>query len=330
MKWAGILYRFLILWILLGVVGMPSWAQPSERPEAWIIARQGPVFIKKQDSTTWHPYEALAALSVGDSVWTREGGTATLLYRKGEIIPLGEKERHGVEDARDTNAPPPVIETLDWAFDQPVPEDPGVERGDKEEPVLVFPKQGRVLCTTPPFGWIAGQPDGTAYRVRVVIDHSEIACRMIGDDLWEEEALTDTTFIYPHDAPPLDRGKRYWVDIGRANWHEFEDGGCFTVATNEEVEAFTSVWEDTWNYNKNNKANYPEVAFAEFATYLIKQGYYTDAFLYLRAAEEGQVDVQFTQWWRDVILEETGPTFLIQEALKFPARLDPSSPLCTR
>ena len=295
---------FLILWILL--LHAPSQAQQID---AWLIVHDGAVFTKKQNNTSWHPFETQISLSIGDSVRTGPSGRAILLYRKGELVTLGARESYGIVAAHDTAAPSVLVETLEWAFAREDPEELDMLRGTEEDPpVLLYPRKGYVLSQTPPFAWLPAIPRDASYSVRVVKDLSEIVCQMDGINLWEL-VIPDTTLQYPVDEAPLERGQRYWVEIEREEKEIFDDAGCFTVATEEEFERHNRALHDI----RSHYGDHPVETSVEysFALYLIRNDYFTDALLFLQVAETKQAGAPWIQRLRNWIYEEAGPPFLI-------------------
>ena len=308
MHWRCSPFCFLLPWILFAPLASPSRAQQTE---AWLIAHDGDVFIKKQGAP-WQPFAAQFDLNVGDSVRTGAESRATLLYRTGAFVTVTAHEDYGVVTARDIGAPPELVEALEWAFDRDDPETPDVLRGTIDEPpVLIYPRKGKVLLQRPPFLWMAAIPRDATYRVRVIKDLSTVLCQMDGADLWEVSATADTTLQYPANKPPLARDQRYWVEIERAHEDTFEDAGCFTVVSEETYEEH----DEGLRKCKDTPGNQFEGVLAEYicaASYLSTRSFFTDALLYLELAEDEQPGEPWIQWLRNWIYEEAGLSFLIK------------------
>jgi hypothetical protein len=293
-----------------------AWLAPcasqAQNPEAWVVQSEGNAYLKQAPNATWLRVSDMLEVVTGDSLRTDQGASVVLLYSNGQRVIIGPNRRYAVGVDAPYETPAWLAESIQHVFAQKPPEKPSTTRGTVDEPpVLLYPRAGKVLSTSPSLKWLSAVPDDAQYRVRLVHDTHPAACLLSGTDVWETVIRTDTSLLYPRNDS-LVRGERYWVELERTTKRSYEDYGCFVVGSEEERRDLAQKW-------KVLQRRYPAEDTADitaelaYAMQLIQQSYYADAFALLRRLSTKAPRSRAVQRLQNTVFKDAGPLVLISE-----------------
>lgn len=288
---------------------LPLQAQSAD---AWIIQSEGDGYFKQAPQAPWTPADGKLELRAGDSLRTLANASITLLYRDGQRVAIGPSTLYEVRENGLSDAPIWLAESIRWAFSQDPPARPGPNRSTPSEPpVLLYPRTGKVLSTTPPLKWLSAIPDRVQYRVRLVHDTHPAVCLLSGNDMWEATVREDTSLSYPQ-SDSLRRGERYWIELERSTKRSYEDYGCFKVASEGEYRDLTRKWQVLQKQYPSNHGSDVTAELA-YAMQLIQRAYFTDALILLRDLSSRASSHKAVQRLLNSIYQDAGPPALISK-----------------
>jgi hypothetical protein len=230
------LYRLAVLFIgtflLTGCAGTTVLSvstptpEPSPAPSSsdmglhFLVGSSGnePVQLKRlaQGWTDFHPAAWGTTVQRGDLIQPPPDGTSIILCADLSVHVISEE----------TGSPCQVSQPdLFWDGKHIViPMSPG-----QTIPFIVYPRSTRILEERPLLRW--RDSGATSYTVAIIAD---------GRAIWQETGVTGTELPYPDDAPPLEAGRRYLLEIkdensGLSSAQEPLRGLGFTLLSVEET-----------------------------------------------------------------------------------------------
>ncbi len=304
----GTMRPTLLIGLLLALSALPAVAQPSAR----ILDFEGDVQLKKHDSTAWRPindYDFI--LQAGDSLRTGAASRLTLLYNSGKTA---TRDAHTLYRIIDEAAHKPIIDRIAEAlyrlFHPYETARPGAPRGG-DKPVLIAPRYGKVLHPRPAISWIRALPDSIDYRYDVLVETASCDPNQHADSLvWKRTDVEGTHLAYPAEAPDLHDGQTYALRIGRAAQLQYEDFGCFTVATADERAA---AQEARNAIRAAYRSDGPDAPTADllYAAWLVEHDFCAEALALLEEAPLKRSRSPARVYLLTVIFNEAGPRLLV-------------------
>ncbi len=306
--------KHLLLSLSLALLPPPLHlrSQPTPPTQAWVVHFAGPVSIKKavpdgSEPERWVPLTTHYALARSDSIRTEGNATARLLYRDGSLVLLGPGSLVGVGDGPQSGAPLGIDSTLAWLFDRPPPQPTGLTRGADRPLRLYYPREGLVLTREPAFKWLRPWPGAPSYHLQLYVDYSPVTCQLDGALLAQVSTATDTALTFAQTrAATLTPGQRYWVQVRQDPDRSPADHSCFRVATDTEAEILRTL--------EHRLMDGPDHVLPrlQFAVFLARKHYYTDALLILEEVERRDPAYTSLPAWRNHILDLAGLSQLIR------------------
>jgi hypothetical protein len=206
------LSRLLLVLHALLALGAPAWAQPGET--AAVITEikpgRGRVEVKPAAGGDWRPARPLLALRAGDVVRATENASAVVLLSGGR----GTARVEGATGAltvpavagQGGKARALVEASLGYLAGTTRESSQAVlgTRSSARPPVILSPRNGRVLPETLVFEWLGSR--FTGYTVRLLGPGGPAVERQVAGARWE----------YPADAPALAPDVRYTLQVTAA------------------------------------------------------------------------------------------------------------------
>ena len=229
--------------LLLLLLAAPFATAPSARAQsaetAAVITElkpgRGRVEVRPTAGGDWKPARPLLALRVGDQVRTSDNASAVVLLSggRGTVRIEGASGAFTVPSAaaagQGQKARALVEASLGFLAGTTKESSQAVlaTRSAARPPVIVSPRNGRVLPEALAFEWLGSR--FSRYTVRVVGPAGPVV---------EKREVTGARWEYPADAPALSPGVRYTVQVTAAG-HPAQDA-WFEVADAERARAVTS------------------------------------------------------------------------------------------
>lgn len=243
---------------------------------------RGEVFVKSVTIKSWQKANTKILLYRGDSLKIKNNSHATILYKNGikkvlasnESIELQQYDRH-------QKAPSWLIPIWNDLISNKEDLTPiGASRG--EEAVLLYPRSGKLLSLRPSIAWTSVF-DHKTYRVRIFESES-------GKFIWESTSQ-DTIISYPENAPLLEDGRKYLIQLLEQGQYftKPENKGTFIIASKQERKSMKNLQARIYAQFSSEDSLDITVDFL-LASLYFKNSYYTDAYLQIQQALSRQPD----------------------------------------
>lgn len=286
---------------VLLITNFSSYAQPADSAIASIFDAKGRIAIKTQMSRRWENNPRNWQLCEGDSVKTDKQASATILYSNGNEVRLGPQKSHRITRLEQRSTKSKLASIISWLLDQEKPLKSGASRGADKPPVLIYPRDGKILSTQPAFAWLSSAP-GTEYHLQLF---------SANDSLVWQITLKDTMASYPGTAAKLMHGVSYQVEIKRKYKNSVEDYGNFMPVSAAESASMAVLQKEIQNTFQTSGPN-DVTADLVYAAALMKEEFFTEALLVLQGALKKQPNNQMVRTMLAQIYDQVGPQVLIE------------------
>lgn len=258
----------------------------AQEPVAMTTSYEGRLQVVSASGQTLEEQEALLKLTPGQTVRADSNAKATILYfASGKTVQLNALQQHMIQ-ASNSKKTPPKKTRLDAlkTLQQPKRVPHGSRKGLDEPPVLLTPRAGNILTTTPTFTWLSSGAD-SSYWIKLY-GYNGPVCQIAGTLLWQS-TTSDTSVTYEADLPPLHPEQKYRVEIGRPSHNKAEDSGCFVVAG---IAQQAAIQKQLKTLQKQYAARDPENVTSEVIAlaFLLEVRCYAEAYVTLQRALQKQ------------------------------------------
>ena len=248
------------------------------------ISAEGKAFVKKIHSKEWQPVKKGLYLKDGDTIKTGDNTSLVILYQSGSAKQIYSNEQFTISD--------PVEESTlfselsksinNFLFGEKHMPTPGVSRG-LDEPILLYPRVGKLLTACPDFAWMSLGNDIT-YQIRLEKSYSNQCDEKVPEKTMWKLTTQDTLFHFPESEPNLVAGNEYWVELVNTDKRYYRYiSDCVTIVSEEERNDILDKLDTIKKqYSSNDTTDITATAVS--SAYLMDCEYYTEAYKQLQIA----------------------------------------------